>query len=1312
MDSKKKNIFQQVSEIVNISDEDRKAANDVISEIKKIKKQGDKYSIDKAEKAYKSLTKKQARLVPGDLLDFLSKAKDHNDLQDIKEKINDLKDITKKNKPLELIILAKRTYNQLSTRLKERVPEELTKLLNTAEDKYNKFKADEVIKTIENIGPVQNTSDYEDTINSARNAYFSLSEKQRKLVTNLNKLTEVEKEYDKFVAENVSEKLKVIYKCNSYNREPNGLDCYNKLSRKQKELVDKNLLNTVKQKYDEINKQDEIYKERNRVSGLIGCIKDIDFNDPEWCNDIKSVRDAYNQLSEEQQKRISPEEIQTLNNAEEIYAAYITKMIIEQENSKNKEGEDFIKKYKIARNWYKGSNDYIKKYITENTLKLLENNKVDYDKLVAKSIESRINDVGNVERSDKFEDTLSKIQRDYDNLDGTQKQLIQEKTVKKFKSIKETYDKLVATDIKSYMEKIKNIEITDIFDKTLSEVSNYFTSLIGNTLISDKTLQLLNDAKSKLEITNKDYENHKEAENVIKMINLIKLPVTRDKISEIENVEEAYKEYTNKLVLNNCTNNLVSSDCQKKLNEAKKEVKLIKDADKVKRDIDLVYEITNKFTDSKHREWIYEVRENYEKLNENQKKEINNYEKLTDAEEKYIQSDINNAMDKIQSIGDVSLTHESRFEILDARRAFDKLPADSKKLMDDLEEKLLDSETEYNKLATKHAVSLINNIGKVQLSDKFKSQIDEAREAFNSLSSEMQKQVKNLNVLEKAETSLKEEEEEYKNALAKTKKPLKNIDKFYKESSSKFDKSFYKQLKEGFDLCIKTDEGLKNYENKNLIDNLDKNGIKDLKKLIEEKSLHPITINYLYFMIDQIKVKRYYSEFKNDEQPQIINDNDFDIDRKKNISEKNVEDAINKFGGSERKNLNSLFSEVKKVIDLKPEGADMLSLMLHKKNCDTEILKLLRLLLVSSQIKFCDNEKWGNLPIRQQFRELTKIENALPSKNGDKELEATVKTILQYMKKNVGNVVDFEKPTTPLFNIENSKPNITEDDVHQGNNGTCWLLSTLLSIIKSDPKLILNFFPKYKDEIDLKTGQILGGKITVRLWRVLLSGHEKNNGIRLYARTFGKYVDVEMNATVTNKDYGNKAKVCWPRFLEKAMSVARTIKNLVMVDDSSGKNVLLDSILDCSKEEWNQLNLHWDSSDWDYGEGIAQAMITGHTSGLLANVNVNSKFSNYHDIQESYFEYIKSHLDKKHKITAVCKENFKPTNSDLVVMGNHAWSLIEAYENNGKQRIKILNPHNDSSLSSQGLEGQEVDITIQEFIEHFQSISIGGVSKF
>lgn len=1312
MDSKQKNIFQQLSEIFNISAEDRKAANDVISEIKKIKKQGDKYSIDKAEKAYKSLTKKQARLVPGDLLDFLFKAKDHNDLQYVKETINDLKDITKKNTPLELIILAKRAYNQLSTRLKLRVPKELIKLLNTAEDEYDRFKADEMIKKIENIGPVQNTSDYEDTINSARNAYFSLSEKQRELVTNLNKLTEVEKGYDKLVVGNVSKKLREIDKYDSYSSEPNGLDCYNKLSKRQKELVDENLLNTVKQKYEQINKQEE----RNRVSRLIKSIKDIDFSDPEWRAGIKSTRDAYNQLSEEQKEGISPEEIQTLNDAERIYATYITKKIMDQENSKNKKeedfGEDFIKKYKIARNWYKGSNDYIKKYIKKDALESLENNKTDYDKLVAGSIESRINNVGDVERSDKFEDTLSEIQRDYDKLDETQKQFISQKTMKQFEEIKTKYDQLVAEGIKSYMEKIKNIEITDIFGKTLSEASKYFSSFIGNKFISDETLQSLNDAKSQLEITKKDYENQKEAANVMKMINSIKLPVTRDKISEIENVEEAYKNYTNKLVLNNCTNNLVSSDCQKKLNEAKKAVKLIKDVDNVKSEIDSAYEITNKFDDIKYIELIYEARKNYEKLNENQKREINNYKKLLAAEKNYSCLATKNVYDKIRNIDLVSLTHESRFKILDARRAFDKLSDNEKKNMDDLEEELLGYETEYNELATKHAISLINSIGKVQLSDKFKSQIDEAREAFNSLSSEMQKQVKNLNVLEKAETSLKEEEEEYKNALAKTKKPLKNIDKFYKESSSKFDESFYEQLKEGFDLCIKTDEGLKNYENKNLIDNLDKNGIKDLKKLIEEKSLHPITINYLYFMIDQIKVKKYYSEFKNDEKPQIINDNTFDIDRKENISEKDVEDAINKFRGSEKKNLNSLFSEVKKVIDLKPEGADMLSLMFHKKNCDTEILKLLRLLLVSSQIKFCDNEKWGNLPIRQQFRELTKIENALPSENGDQELELAVKTILQYMKKNVGNVVDFEKPTTPLFNIENDKLNITKDDVHQGKNGTCWLLSTLLSIIKSDPELILNCFPKYKDEIDLKTGNIKSETITVRLWRVLLSGHEKNTGLRLYARTFGKYVDVEMNATVTKEDYGNKAKVCWPRFLEKAISIARTIKNLVIVDDSSGKNFLLDVILDYGKEEWNQLNLHWDSNSGDYGGGIAQAMITGHTSGLFANVNVNSKFSNYHDIQESYFEYIKSHLTKRHKITASCKENFKPTNSDLVVVGHHAWSLIKAYEDNGKQKIKILNPYNDSSLSSQGLEGQEVDITIQEFIEHFQSIDIGGVSKF
>ena len=106
---------------------------------------------------------------------------------------------------------------------------------------------------------------------------------------------------------------------------------------------------------------------------------------------------------------------------------------------------------------------------------------------------------------------------------------------------------------------------------------------------------------------------------------------------------------------------------------------------------------------------------------------------------------------------------------------------------------------------------MINNIGEVQLSGTFKLQIDEAREAFNSLSSEMQKQVKNLNVLEKAEKSLKEEEEKYKNALAEIKKPLKNIDKFYKDYSSTFNVLFDGQLRKGFDLCIKTDEGLKNY---------------------------------------------------------------------------------------------------------------------------------------------------------------------------------------------------------------------------------------------------------------------------------------------------------------------------------------------------------------------------------------------------------------------------------------------------------------------------------------------------------------------
>lgn len=76
------------------------------------------------------------------------------------------------------IIQAKYDFNNLSTRLKKRVPEGLKTSLNNAEEEYNKRAAD-----------------------TAR------------------------------------EELKSIERCNSYYYQPNGLEYYDKLSRKQKQFV-------------------------------------------------------------------------------------------------------------------------------------------------------------------------------------------------------------------------------------------------------------------------------------------------------------------------------------------------------------------------------------------------------------------------------------------------------------------------------------------------------------------------------------------------------------------------------------------------------------------------------------------------------------------------------------------------------------------------------------------------------------------------------------------------------------------------------------------------------------------------------------------------------------------------------------------------------------------------------------------------------------------------------------------------------------------------------------------------------------------
>ena len=174
------------------------------------------------------------------------------------------------------------------------------------------------------------------------------------------------------------------------------------------------------------------------------------------------------------------------------------------------------------------------------------------------------------------------------------------------------------------------------------------------------------------------------------------------------------------------------------------------------------------------------ARDAYDKLTDEQKAFVNNESALTAAAAEYArleaaaEKDVADtaaaaaAVAKINAIGKVEYTDESKAKIDEARAAYDALTDDQKaKVTADQLKVLTDAETEYARLkaaaekdaadtaAAAAAVAKINAIGKVEYTDESKAKIDEARATYDALTDEQKAKVTadQLKVLTDAETA-------------------------------------------------------------------------------------------------------------------------------------------------------------------------------------------------------------------------------------------------------------------------------------------------------------------------------------------------------------------------------------------------------------------------------------------------------------------------------------------------------------------------------------------------------------------------------
>ena len=192
---------------------------------------------------------------------------------------------------------------------------------------------------------------------------------------------------------------------------------------------------------------------------------------------------------------------------------------------------------------------------------------------------------------------------------------------------------------------------------------------------------------------------------------------------------------------------------------------------------------------------IDDAREAYDALTDAQKTLVDNYGKLTDAEDKYAElkaaaekaaqeaaekaaadkAAADAAMAKIDAIGEVEYTDESKAKIDDAREAYDGLTDDQKALVDNYQT-LTDAEDKYaelkaaaekaaqeaaekaaaDKAAADAVMAKIDAIGKVEYTPECKALIDAAREAYDALTDDQKALVDNYQTLTDAEAKYAE----------------------------------------------------------------------------------------------------------------------------------------------------------------------------------------------------------------------------------------------------------------------------------------------------------------------------------------------------------------------------------------------------------------------------------------------------------------------------------------------------------------------------------------------------------------------------
>ena len=401
-------------------------------------------AIEEAKKAYNLLTDEQKEQIKNaDAIKTAEEKLSKLQVENAESKISAIGDVTLDSK--DVIKDARDTYDALTDGQKKQVTN--YDVLEAAEAKLSDLQVENVKTKIDGIGEVTLSSS--STIKAARSAYNALTADQKKQVTNYDVLQKAESELsDLQKADAVVTKIKNIgtVTLKSESKIKQARTAYNKLTDKQKTLVTN---------YDVLEKAEKDLADLKAADQVSKNITNIGTVTLESEEKIKTARDSYDALTDDQKKLVSNYDV--LEKAEkdlaDLKAAEEVTKKINAIGDVTLESKDAIKE---ARTAYDALTDAQKELVSnkdvlekaESTLKELQDAKA-ADVKAAEEVTNKINAIGDVTL--ESEDAIKEARTAYDALTDTQKELVSNKDVleKAESTLKELKDAKDADDAKA-----------------------------------------------------------------------------------------------------------------------------------------------------------------------------------------------------------------------------------------------------------------------------------------------------------------------------------------------------------------------------------------------------------------------------------------------------------------------------------------------------------------------------------------------------------------------------------------------------------------------------------------------------------------------------------------------------------------------------------------------------------------------------------------------------------------------------------------------------------------------------------------------